>query len=418
MKMNVLSITFFLLVPAVWNCSNPNADSKDLPFRVDFDNYKLSVDLKLSDLIEDCRLIALETTDESLLPDNFQIINLSGDYIIIHDRGNVYKFSSDGKFIRKVLKNGRGPGEISVSCMYVYDNKANILYFEDDFNENDVIKRYDMESEKFLPPIPKCFKGFWLGLELYHDSLLMGSIEGVLRGETNPYALFIQNFEGDFIEGIKSNRTFIIPRPDNTKDEVLQRAVFYTGDENMHVMYWRDDTLFTLKNMQLSPYLVAEYNGKYTVPNLMPAEGDTNISYDQSENPCFMFIRHSTFTGWTSEGSFNRAHYKRDYIILNKATAKYGLIQSYEDDFDRSNYVLGKDLTFKPGVDKEFPWPKTSPDGLIFTTYYPTELPESITNNAFRNLADQLNTMNKTLKETDNPVLLVGNPRKKLKILN
>jgi hypothetical protein len=183
-------------------------------------------------------------------------------------------------------------------------------------------------------------------------------------------------------------------------------------------MYWRDDTLFTLKNMQLSPYLVAEYNGKYTVPNLMPAEGDTNISYDQSENPCFMFIRHSTFTGWTSEGSFNRAHYKRDYIILNKATAKYGLIQSYEDDFDRSNYVLGKDLTFKPGVDKEFPWPKTSPDGLIFTTYYPTELPESITNNAFRNLADQLNTMNKTLKETDNPVLLVGNPRKKLKILN
>lgn len=218
MKIFLLSLTFFLLMPAVWNCSNPDTDSKDLPFHVDFDNYKLSVDLKLSDLMEDCRLIALETTDESLLPDNFQVINLSGDYIIIHDRGNVYKFSSDGKFIRKVLKNGRGPGEISVSCMYDYDNKTNILYFEDDFNENDVIKRYDMESEKFLPPIPKCFKGMWLDLELYQDSLIMGSIEGVLRGETNPYALFIQNFEGEFIEGIKSNRTLIIPRPDNTKE--------------------------------------------------------------------------------------------------------------------------------------------------------------------------------------------------------
>jgi len=414
----LLSLTIFLLVPVVWNCSNPDTDSKDLPFHIDFDNYKLSVDLKLSDLMEDCRLIALETTDESLLPDNFQVINLSGDYIIIHDRGNVYKFTSDGKFITKVLRNGRGPGEISVSCMYDYDNKANILYFEDDFNENDVIKRYDMESEKFLPPIPKCFKGFWLDLELYQDSLIMGSIEGVLRGETNPYALFIQNFKGDLIEGIKSNRTFIIPRPDNTKDEVLQRAVFYTGDENMHVMYWRDDTLFTLKNMQLSPYLIAEHKGKYTVPNLMPAEGDTFTYYDQYENPGFMFIQHSLFTGWTSEGSFNRAHYKKDYIILNKTTGKYGLIQSYEDDFNRRNYLLGKALTIKPGVDKEFPKPKTSPDGLIFTTYYPTELPESITNNAFKDLADQLNTLNRTLKETDNPVLLIGKPKKKLRILN
>jgi len=418
MKKILLSLTCFLLVSAVWDCSNPDTDSRDLPFHVDFDNYNLSVDLKLSDLMEDCRLIALETTDESLLPDNFQVINLSGDYIVIHDRGNVYKFSSDGEFIRKVLRNGRGPGEISVSCMYDYDNKANILYFEDDFNENDVIKRYDMESEKFLPPIPKCFKGFWLDLELYQDSLIMGSIEGVLRGETNPYALFIQNFEGKLIEGIKSNRTFIIPRPDNTKDEVLQRAVFYTGDENMHVMYWRDDTLFTLKNMQLSPYLIAEHKGKYTVPNLMPTEGDTFTYYDQYENPGFMFIQHSLFTGWTSEGSFNRAHYKKDYIIINKTTGKYGLIQSYEDDFNRKNYLLGKALTFKPGVDKEFPKPKTSPDGLIFTTYYPTELPESITNNAFKDLADQLNTLNRALKETDNPVLLIGKPKKKLRILD
>jgi hypothetical protein len=418
MKKILLSLPFFLLIPAVWNCSNPDTDSKDLPFHVDFEEYDLSVDLKLSDLMEDCRLVALETTNESLLPDNFQVINLSGDYIIIHDRGNVYKFSSDGKFIRKVLRNGRGPGEISVSCMYDYDNKANILYFEDDFNENDVIKRFDMEAEKFLPPIPKCFKGFWLDLELYQDSLIMGSIEGVLRGETNPYALFIQNFKGDLIEGIKSNRTFIIPRPDNTKDEVLQRAVFYTGDENMHVMYWRDDTLFTLKNMQLSPYLIAEHKGKYTVPNLMPTEGDTFTYYDQYENPGFMFIQHSLFTGWTSEGSFNRAHYKKDYIILNKTTGKYGLIQSYEDDFNRKNYLLGKALTIKPGVDKEFPKPKTSPDGLIFTTYYPTELPESITNNAFKDLADQLNTLNRTLKETDNPVLLIGKPKKKLRILD
>jgi hypothetical protein len=418
MKMILLSITFILLMPAVWNCRNQDADSRDLPFYLDFENYKLSVDLKLSDLIEDCRLIALETTEESLLPDYFQVINLSGDYIIIADRGNVYKFSSDGKFIRKVLKNGRGPGEISTSCMYDYDNKANILYFEDDFNENDVIKRYDMESEKFLPPIPKCIKGLWLDLELYQDSLIMGSIEGVLRGETNPYALFIQNFKGDLIEGIKSKRTFIIPRSDNTKDEVLQRAVFYTGDENMHVMYWRDDTLFTLKDMQLSPYLIAEYKGKYTVPNMMPVEGDTHVGYDQSENPGFMFIQHSLFTGWTNEGGFSRANYKKDYIILNKSTGKYGLIQSYEDDFNRRNYLLGKAFTFKSGVDKEFPKPKTSPDGLIFTTYYPTELPESIISNAFKDLADQLNALNKTMKETDNPVLLVGNPRKKLKILN
>ena len=105
------------------------------------------------------------------------------------------------------LKNGRGPGETSGSCRYSFNSKSNILFFEDDFVENENIRCYDVKAEKFLPSIKKCFPGRWLSFIVYQDSLILGSIEGVLRGETNPYSVFIQNFKGQFVWGIKSNVT-------------------------------------------------------------------------------------------------------------------------------------------------------------------------------------------------------------------
>ena len=201
MKKIYLLISIFFFLQFVWNCSNKNEQTKNTPFHTDLDNCKLSIDLKLSDLIEDYRLVPLETTNESLLGEFRNIINSSGDYILIADRNNVYKFSREGRFINTILKNGRGPGETSGSCRYFFNKNNNILFFEDDFVENENIRCYDVKSEKFLPSIKKCFPGRWLSFIVYQDSLILGSIEGVLRGETNPYAVFIQNFKGAIFMG-------------------------------------------------------------------------------------------------------------------------------------------------------------------------------------------------------------------------
>ncbi|MBN2612948.1 MAG: 6-bladed beta-propeller, partial [Bacteroidales bacterium] len=146
-KVFLLIPTLFILL-CVWNCGNKNEQRARTSFHADLDNCKLSTDLKLSDLIEDYRLVPLETTNESLLGEFRNIINLSGEYILIADRNNVYKFSGDGRFINTILKNGRGPGETSGSCRYFFNRSSNILFFIDDFVENENIRCYDVKAEK------------------------------------------------------------------------------------------------------------------------------------------------------------------------------------------------------------------------------------------------------------------------------
>lgn len=420
MKKMYLFIGIFFILQFGWNCSNKNEQTKRTAFHTDLDNCKLSIDLKLSDLIEDYRLVPLETTNESLLGEFSNIIGLSGDYILVADRNNVYKFSKEGKFINKILKNGRGPGETSGSCKYFFSKNNNILFFEDDFVENENIRRYDVKSEKFLPSIKKCFSGRWLSFIVYQDSLILGSIEGVLRGETNPYAVFAQNFKGQFIWGIESNKTFIIPRSD-INDNVLQRFTIYPGEKSIYLKYWQDDTLFALKDKGLIAYLIPEYKNKNLRPKMMPFEGDIFINYESCQNQIFMIIQYSLFTGWKSEGSWNRAHYKKDYYILNKSNGEHALIQSYLDDFTGNKFIIGKSFKWTPGVDKEIPLPKTSPDGVIYAIYYPHELSKidtELRNSPFKGLFAQLENIKKNQKETDNPILLIGYPKKRLQILN
>jgi hypothetical protein len=416
------NIVFVSLISLLTFCSCKEHDKiiENKFFHVDLENCKNSIDLKLSDVITDCRLVPLETTNESLLGGYINIINVSGDYIIIASGKNVYKFSKEGKFINKILKNGRGPGEISGSCRYFYNKNNNLLFFEDDFIENDYIKCYDVKSETFLPSIKKCFQGRWLNFIVYQDSLIMGSVEGLLRGETNQYAVFIQDFEGRFIEGIKSNRTFIIPRSD-INDIVLQRFNIYTGDRSIHVKYHNDDTLFTLKDKTLSVYLIPEYRNKARQPNMMPFEGDRNTYYDSYENPAFMMLYYSIFSGWSDERGWNRAHYTRDYYILNKSNGKYALIKSYYDDFTGKKFNLGKSVPFTPGVSKEISFPSSLPNNTLYVTYSPYELLNGTSDqrvNGFSdNLRAQADKIKNKLNETDNPVLLIGVPKNNLQIL-
>jgi hypothetical protein len=156
MKIVYLLPCILSLLQLLFSCVNQE-QVKNTVFQPDLDDCKSSIDLKLSDLVDDLRLVPIETTNESILGEFSSVINISGDYIIISDRINVYKFSNKGKFISKILKNGRGPGEISTSCRNFFNESNNILYFEDDYVENENIRCYDVESEKFLPSIKKCF---------------------------------------------------------------------------------------------------------------------------------------------------------------------------------------------------------------------------------------------------------------------
>lgn len=379
--------------------------------QVDIENCKVSIDLKLSDLIDSCWLVPLETTKECTLGNYFWYVYISDDFILIDDRNGIYKFSADGKFIKKIMSVGRGPQELSVSPGYYYYEKRNLLFICDHLGEKDYILCYDVESESFLPSIKKCFQGGWGDFIIINDSLIMASLT-IYNADYNPYAIFFQNFKGNFVSGIKSTRKYVHFRDQN---EVLQRMFLYTGDQQAHVKYCFDDTLFALKDMQLSPYLVSCYNTPRINPPrflLKPNIGDKQTYFERFENSSFMIFENKTLEGEIKFSYGTKADYKTVYYFLNKSNGKYGIINTYTDDF------TGK---IQSSENETMTFPSSLPNNKLYVIYYPHELlqksPNDLLNKRYSDsVFSQLSKIKNNISETDNPILLIGKPKKRLLI--
>ena len=404
-----ISLLIALMIITTIGCTKKSIEV-DKVFTLDLNNCNREIDLKLSNLIDSCHFIFLETTNESLLSDWIEYLHIGKDFIIILDnRSGIYKFQSNGKFIKKIISTGRGPGEIrGSSSLCFYQESEHVLLIEDNLANPDYILRFDIKSEKFISPIKKRFKDRWAGFIVLDDSLILGSIEGLSRGETNPYGLFIQNFKGDFISGIKSNRSFILPR--DGSEVVLQRFNIYSGDESIHVKYRFDDTLFKYKDNTLSPYLIINYKGKTTTPRLLPLEGDIGIGFPKYENRSYMIIYSLLLSSWsTINEGWSAAHYQYSYFLLDKSRGEYTRIKSYTDD------LIGKT---QAEVTEKFNLPTSLPNNILFISYNPIDLLtgsiQKGNSNFSPNLTNQWYSIKSNLKETDNPVLLIGTPKKQI----
>lgn len=82
------------------------------PIRVPIGQQIKKVEQKyLSEIARDIKYIPLETKPECLLQQDITKIEIFNDEIFICDDSHVYTFDMNGRFINKIAKQGRGPGE-------------------------------------------------------------------------------------------------------------------------------------------------------------------------------------------------------------------------------------------------------------------------------------------------------------------
>ena len=73
-----------------------------------------TIDIPLSELVEDCRIVRFETSDEALFKAWW--IEVSDNYICVRQQSNVVKlYDKDGKFLCNIGAMGNGPGEYPVT---------------------------------------------------------------------------------------------------------------------------------------------------------------------------------------------------------------------------------------------------------------------------------------------------------------
>ena len=83
------------------------------------DGVNKQKELNLSDVASGVRYIPLETTTESLLDKDILDVTFTADYLFVCDYVNLFQFTPEGKFVRKIGKAGEGPGEYTQSIMAV-----------------------------------------------------------------------------------------------------------------------------------------------------------------------------------------------------------------------------------------------------------------------------------------------------------
>ncbi len=218
-----------------------------------------TIDLPLSDIINECEVIPLETNDKSLFESVYHV-GISENYIAIHSRGSlpIKLFSRDGKFIRDIGKIGRGPGEFNSLYGIQLDEAANRIYLTPFANAKELIV-YSLDNEN-LPSIPLAYKQTKCQPFVENNTVTVLSMP--FEGSNIPVA-YQQDLTGKVIQKVQPMPHQIL-RPDFSSEISSTRN---SGAFDLFILAYGSETPDTLyyyntENNRLDPTFVATFNGE------------------------------------------------------------------------------------------------------------------------------------------------------------
>lgn len=153
MKKLILSLGVALL--ALCGCKETSS-VKESEGRIVVDITQPEKNLKMSDLFSDIKYVKLETTSESLIQYINRVLDLDGNLLVVdRDNQSLLLFGKDGRFIKKIAGQGKGPGEYLRMYDAAVDKEGKRLFVLDAYAQSILIYDFGgkyIESKKF---------GFW-----------------------------------------------------------------------------------------------------------------------------------------------------------------------------------------------------------------------------------------------------------------
>lgn len=268
-----LKLFGLLIAFSISGCLNNRNESeiKVLNFR----ETSKSVNLALSDIMFDAKLIALETKDQSLIG-AWAKYHIGEKYIIVLTRDKILQFSSKGKFIRCLSTAGRGPDEfMDIACLQVDKAEENLYFLQ--FPDNK-IRKMDLESGRFLSPV-----NLHNGIRSEMFSLIDQNRFAIFpfHREESDYLVFYQDSVGNLVEGIVAPREALTPAmfsmvPPSRWD----RKLYYYSSAIF------GDTVFLIEGLKKKPFMVINA-GEKVDPTVSNSEGYSVNLITFSPELCF-----------------------------------------------------------------------------------------------------------------------------------
>jgi hypothetical protein len=351
-----------------------------------FKDIKDTITLNLSQLLDKVHYVKLETNDASKLSAGKWSIGEKYLICFSYDLG-IFQFTSDGKFIRKLVSMGNGPQEVNFPLWTISKNENEILIFDNSKTKN--FQCFDLNTGLFIKSIPTALEGQLKNFFYENDSTLICAPLVGTSTAAGGYNVFWQNLSGKLIKGFK---TVISDGSFDNGDNLI-----YPVGDYFHLRPVNGDTIFNLRDSRMQPSFIFDPQN-----NLISSESDigrTTFSV-QTETPEFMIIGTFTVTEKESTGpNSTRSKGKSANYYIDKGTNRAYIISSFYNDYvgekqgpaiirnqpSDLKYVYMEALSLIKKINKI----KLDPNIKIINR-------------------DQFINLGVELKEDDNPVLIIG----------
>ncbi len=391
---------FLVIFLMVISCHN-TIDAQDLIKTFNLTKLPKQSNVKLSDLgFVDVEYIPLETKVQSLISgigiDNIFFHDykmnkiLSGnDYFLIKNGNKILKFKIDGSFIRTIGKVGRGPDELDHIDDIVVNKKNQNIYLVSSRQKKichyspggELIKVFSIPffiyDFSFIENRILCYCGDNSGINK-NSFILMDTLGNIVKSFPNKYPF-------------KSLNGIVVYTHEN---------LFYTYNKTQCIKEIYSDTIYALDNVDFKPHIVIEVGKRLVTPRVR-SECDSYKIYANYIDPINLL----------EFGDF--IYYAFTYKFVQGDVIIYGFIGSKRDNY-QALFNLGEgidnDLDGGPNI---LPL-TTKNDNTIISLIDALTLKKYIASEEFKKSTPkypekkkELEKLANSLKETDNPVLII-----------
>ncbi len=331
-----------------------------------YEAYKNTKSYSLSTIAESVEFIPLETTSECLLGDYLNNIFIDKNEIIVFDFEYAYRFSREGKFLNKVGKKGRGPGEYnrpmgiaiepSTACIYFLDSNRLLQY---QYN-GEFIKEFDLDIKAMK--ILKYQKGIFLVDDMFYqyakpekrfsirffseeDGMQIAKIECPKKDKI-PFAIdmpVMYSFNGNtFVKDYWDNTVFEVNDPLN----LTEYAFINTG--KLKAREKDDRSVFTGKENQGEELVIVINNMAESERYIFMTSNKGLFFYDKSlsETYCCQYSqtgeKWSNFKNDIASGPDLISSFPKNSIEKNTFATFNNAYEFFEDGVDSSNPAIKK----------------------------------------------------------------------------
>lgn len=374
----------------LWSCGQKADESVSAikngshkEYTIHMTKVKDTLSPKLSDFVKDFEFVPLETKEECML--NRGVYYVTKEFILVQkSRYGILQFDRSGKFIRTLVRYGKGPREYTNIALTVDESKQ-ILYLTDRSKINYFLS-YDLRSGKYLGDLKKAIP--CTSRDIYFTDGEQIIVTPFGRPDNNDHFLycFKQSLDGELIDSVLAP-----PNWYNTSG----RASMYIFDNNIRYFDKMEDQIYSLREAEMSPYIKFDWAGSN------PADVNTlgycsmGMNYETSS---FILLQKNKIVKVANRVTLAEPY----YYIFNKNSEKvFHQGSIFFDPVHDSFHDLGfKSLSIQP-------------NGIVSFVYQAVDLIDQAErafdddefSGKYRN---QLQDVISKISEEDNPIVIIG----------